>query len=82
MQTGGKFVLGAGVSVNSEYSKPSLAVWYFDRDQMRDVARKASQNAIFELTVSEISLVFVYSDRAETFTRQSAIGDHHNPELV
>ena len=81
MQMGGKFVLGAGVSANGEYSKPSLVVWGLDRDQMRDVARKASQDAIFELTAGEISLVSVYSDRVETFTRQSSIGDHHNPEL-
>lgn len=81
MQMGGKFVIGAGVSAGGEYSEPSLVVWGLDRDQMRDLARKASQDAIFELTASEISLVSVYSDRVETFTRQSAIGDHHTPGL-
>jgi hypothetical protein len=80
MQLGGKFVQGAGVSSDGTYSEPSLIVWGLDREQMRELARKANQDAIFELTAGEISLVSSYSDRVETFTRFSNVGDHTGPE--
>lgn len=79
MQMGGKFVLGAGVSADGDYSEPSLVVWGLDRDQLREIARKASQDAIFEITANEISLVSSYSSRIETFTRMSNVGDHNMP---
>jgi hypothetical protein len=80
MRMGGKFVQGAGVSADGNYSEPSLIVWGLDREQMCEIARKASQDAIFELTAGEISLISSYSDRVETFTRFSNVGDHAVPE--
>lgn len=79
MQMGGKFIVGAGVSGDGQYSEPSLVVWGLDREQMCEIARKASQDAIFELTAGEISLVSSYSDRVETFTRLSNVDDHSTP---
>jgi hypothetical protein len=76
MQMGGKFVQGAGVSADGNYSEPSLICWGLDREQMQEIARKANQDAIFELTAGEISLVSSYSDRVETFTRFSNVGEH------
>lgn len=80
MQMGGKFVQGAGVSADGNYSEPSLICWGLDREQMQEIARKANQDAIFELTAGEISLISSYSDRVETFTRFSSVGDHAVPE--
>ena len=79
MQKGGKFVFGVGVSSDGDHHEPSLVVWGLTRLQVQEVARKASQDAIFEITSGEISLISSYGDRVETFTRLSNVSDHGAP---
>lgn len=79
MHLGGKFVLGAGVSSDGDHREPSLVVWGLQRSQVLELALKASQDAIFEISSAEISLVSTYGKATETFTRLSSIGDHGMP---
>lgn len=79
MQLGGKFVFGVGVSSDGNHREPSLIVWGLSRPQVQEIARKASQDAIFELTSGEISLVATFGDKVETFTRLSNVSNHGSP---
>lgn len=69
LRMGGRFVFGAGRSVDGDHVEPSLVVWGLDRSQARELASRASQDAIFEIDESEVRLVAAFDNRVETWSR-------------
>ena len=70
LQMGGRFVSGAGVSRDGTYSEPSLVIWGLSREQAREIGRKASQDAVFEVVDEEVRLVACFTDQVEALPRR------------
>lgn len=70
------FVHAIGNATETGHHEDSLLVWGIDRTMARQLGRRGSQDAIFELTAEEVRLISCVDDRTETWPRQSA----HQPE--
>lgn len=68
---GGRFVHGVGRAAGDQddYAEPSLVVWGLDRGQAVTMGYRASQDAIFEITETEVRLVSCFDDTVETWSR-------------
>lgn len=69
---GGRFAFGAGRSPDGAHREPSLIAWGLTRDDALDMGRKASQDAIFELTVDEIRFVDCLDGTVTAWSRRDA----------
>ena len=77
LQRGARFVHCEGVARDGTYAEPSLAIWGLSRDQAREIGRKASQDAIFEIEDTELRLVACFTNHAETYPRREGPGPRH-----
>lgn len=68
---GGRFVHGVGREAHDPngYFEPSLVVWGLERDQAIDMGYRASQDAIFEITDTEVRLVSCFDDHVDVWPR-------------
>jgi len=66
----GMFVRGFGSSPDGEYSEETLFVWGLDLESVREMGRRAQQDAIFEVTDEVIRLVSCFDDRVEEWPRR------------
>lgn len=68
---GGRFVHGVGREAHDPdgYAEPSLVAWGLERDQAISMGHRASQDAIFEITDSEVRLVSCFDDHIDVWSR-------------
>jgi len=68
---GGRFIHGVGREAHDPdgYAEPSLVVWGLDRDQTIHMGYRASQDAIFEITDTEVRLVSCFDDHIDVWPR-------------
>ncbi len=68
---GGRFVHGVGRAADDPegYAEPSLVAWGLDRDEAVTMGYRASQDAIFEITDTEVRLVSCFDDRIDVWPR-------------
>lgn len=69
---GGRFAFGAGRSPDGTHREPSLIAWGLTRDDALDMGRKASQDAIFELTSDEIRFIDCLDGTVTSWGRREA----------
>lgn len=68
---GGRFVYGVGREAHDPdgYAEPSLVVWGLARQQAVSMGYRASQDAIFEITDTEVRLVSCFDDHIDVWPR-------------
>ena len=68
---GGRFVHGVGREAHDPdgYAEPSLVAWGLDRDQAVTMGYRASQDAIVEITDTEVRLVSCFDDYIDVWPR-------------
>lgn len=68
-ERGGRFVDGIGRSPSGDHVEESLVVRGLDRESVRTMGRRASQDAIFEIDADSVHLVSCSDGRVETWPR-------------
>jgi len=56
-ELGGRFTHGAGRAIDNSHSEPTIIAWGISCDDALDIGRRAAQDAIFEITADEISVL-------------------------
>jgi hypothetical protein len=69
IEAGGKFVHGQGRSPSGDHTEPSLIAWGLKRDDALAIARRASQDALFEIDAHVARLVSCVGDDVEEWER-------------
>lgn len=69
---GGRYVVGAGRSIDGEHVEPSVIAWKIDRELARYMGNKANQDAIFEIDADSVHLIACADDRVETWPRRAS----------
>ncbi|MFZ8999182.1 MAG: DUF3293 domain-containing protein [Ilumatobacteraceae bacterium] len=68
-ERGGRFVDGIGRSPSGDHVEESLVVRGLDRESVRTMGRRASQDAIFEIDTDSVHLISCSDGRVETWPR-------------
>ena len=66
---GGRFLHGHGRSPNGDHSEPSLFAWGISDADAMEIARRANQDAIFEVTATEVTLLSCDDGSRESWSR-------------
>ena len=66
---GGRFLHGHGRSPSGDHSEPSLFAWGISDADAMEIARRANQDAIFEVTANEVTLLSCVDGSRESWSR-------------
>ena len=66
---GGRFLHGHGRSPSGDHSEPSLFAWGISDADAMEIARRANQDAIFEVTANEVTLRSCDDGSRESWSR-------------